>query len=833
MPQPFARAILMSLWSLLFLFVTPCKGEWQNIGPMVALQPKQTEQRFQSPRANVVIKVLAPDLIRVRMIPGTTIGPDYSWAVVKADWPEVPVVFSGDAKTRVMKTSDLEVRIRLSPFRLSFYDAKGRLVCEDAREMSYEGERVRSWKTMPPDEHYYGLGEKSGPLDKRGHSYVMWNTDPAGYEALTDPMYQTVPFFLGLREGKAYGIFFDNSYRSSFDLGAESDAYYSFGAEGGEMNYYFFSGPDPKAVLGRFTELVGRTFLPPLWSVGYIQSSAYYAPEATLRFVAANFRQRHIPCDAVFFDTMHMKDNLSFTWDKSRFPNPRELIADLRRLGFHSMEIVDPGLKADEGYWIYKQGLAGGHFLRKKDGELYFGIIWPGTSVFPDFTSEKTRSWWAALMEDDVNDGIAGVLTDMNEPTIDQIPLEKGWIPGSLDPNIVFYDRGLRSPYAKNHNIYGMLMSAATREGFLKFRSKERPFVITRATYAGGQRYAAQWTGDNLSTWECLRASLRLVMSMGVSGMPFAGSDIGGFSGYPTAELYTRWLQAGVFHPFMWTHSGDAERTLDPWSFGLQYEEINRRTIELRYRLLPYLYNAFYQATQTGLPVMRPLFLDFPDDQTAMDMTPAGQNYEFMFGDDLLVAPVVKEGELRRKVYLPKGEWIEFESGKPFAGPAQITVAAPLDHIPIYVRRGAILPTRQVVEFVDQAPIDPLTFEVFPGGNSSRDYYEDDGVSVEFENGKFLRRQIGVQDRPNILSIHQTPVHQGYTPPARSLVFKIHGQASNPRSVKIGKRTLESQGVTKLLLREISEGAAYDSEKGVLWIKLADEPSPLEITVEK
>ncbi len=828
------RSVLAILGSLIILLsmTVPSRADWRGIGTMIPHPPDGNQLSFHSPQANVIINVLAPEIVRVRMIPGTTIGPDYSWAVVKTDWPKVPVEFSGDSQMKVIRTTVLEVRIRLSPFRVAFYDLGGRLISEDVREMGVEGERVRSWKRMPPDEHYYGLGEKTGPLDKRGRSFVNWNTDPAGYDALTDPMYQTVPFFVGLRGGKAYGIFFDNTYRSSFDMGAESEDYYSFGAEGGEMNYYFFAGPDPKGVVGQFTELVGRTFLPPLWSIGYVQSSAFYAPENTMRFVATNFRHRHIPCDAVFFDNMHMKSNLSFTWDKSKFPDPRLLMSDLRQLGFRSIEIVDPGLKADEEYWVYKSGLSGNHFLRKKDGSLYVGIIWPGDSVFPDFTAEKTRSWWASLMESDLKDGIAGILTDMNEPTIDQIPLEKGWIPGSLDPAIVFQDHGLRSPYAKNHNIYGMLMSAATREGFLQFRPGERPFVITRATYAGGQRYAAQWTGDNLSTWECLRASLRIIMSMGVSGMPFAGSDIGGFAGYPTAELYTRWLQAGVFHPFMWTHSYDPKRTLDPWSFGLKYEDINRRTIELRYRLLPYLYNSFYQATQTGLPIMRPLFLEYPDDLAAMDMTPAGQNYEFLFGDDLLVAPVVVEGEVRRKVYLPKGEWYEYGSDKRYAGPIQITVEAPLDHIPIFVRSGAMVPTRQVVQFIDQAPINPLTFEIFPGGNSSRDYYEDDGISFSFESGQFLREQISVSDQGSELTIQRVPVASGYNPPPRALVFKVYGQSTAPHSVKADSHALEILQSPESL-KGVSEGVAYDAEEKVIWIKVPDRHAPLIITAEK
>ncbi len=824
-PRAFRKSVL-----LLIVVARPAQAEWRGVGNTIADPPRGNQITFHNAQAQVTLTVLAPDLVRVRMIRAP--GPDYSWAVVKNDWPRVTVNFSGDKQTREIRTSEIEVRVGLAPFLIAFSTAQGELISKDAREMAWDGKQVRCWKSMPPDEHYYGLGEKAGPLDKRGHSYVMWNTDPAGYDANTDPMYQTVPFFIALRQGQAYGVFFDNTYRSSFDLGAEAPDYYSFGAEGGEMNYYFFYGPDPRKVVARFTELVGRAELPPLWSLGYIQGSARYYPESAFRFVADNLRHRHIPSDGIFFDTNHMDGNRIFTWDAKGFPDPQRLISDLRRQGFRAIEIVDPAPKVEDNYWVYKEGAAGDHFLRKKDGSVYVGVIWPGDSSFPDFTSEKVRAWWGAMMERDVKMGIAGMLTDMNEPTVDQVPLEKGWMPGPLDPEIVFYDHGLKSPYAKNHNVYGMLMSAATRDGFLRYRPDERPFVITRATYAGGQRYAAQWTGDNMSTWEDLRASLRVVMSMGVSGLPFAGSDVGGFVGYPSPELYTRWLQAGVFHPYYWTHTIDPVRPLDPWSFGVQHEAINRRTIELRYRLLPYLYNAFYQETRTGLPIMRPLFLEFPEDQTAMDSTPAGQNNEFLFGEDLLVAPVVTEGETQRKVYLPKGAWYDFRSDKAYAGPTTITVEAPLDRIPMFVRGGAIIPTRQVVEYVDQAPIDPLTFEIYPQGESSREYYEDDGISYAYRKGVFDREILSIADQQGELVVQMSSREGSYSPPHRSLVFKIHLQQSSPRHLRLGDRELPVAASSELLAK-FQEYAAFDPEARILWIKIPDRSSPFVLTIEK
>lgn len=814
------------------LCTATARALWKSPGAMTAQTPRGDRITFSNRVANVAIQILAPDLVRVRMTVGQAAGPDYSWSVIKTEWPTVDVQFSGNKTTKIIKTSALEARVQLSPFKISFFDPSGRLISSDAREMGWDGERVRAWKNMPPDEHYFGLGEKAGALDRRGRAYVLWNTDPAGYDALTDPMYQTVPFFIGIREGKAYGIFFDNTYRSTFDMGAESADTYSFGADGGSMDYYFFAGPDPKQIISRYTELVGRAPLPPMWSLGYLQSSAYYTPESTVRFVAENFRRRHIPCDAIFLDTIHMDADRIFTWDKKAFPNPPKMISDLRKDGFRMFAIIDPGVKAEKGYWVYDQGVAGDYFLKRRNGELYIGEIWPGKSAFPDFTSEKTRDWWGGLFAGFTKDGLSGFLTDMDEPTVDALPMDTGWSPTTFPPDVVHYDHGLESPDAKNHNVYGLLMTRATREGLLRLHPNERPFVITRATYAGGQRYAAQWTGDNVGTWEDLRTSLRTVMGAGISGLPFFGSDVGGFIGYPSPELYTRWLEAGVFHPLFITHSGNQDHTLDPWSFGGELEAINRRTLELRYRLLPYLYNSFYESTQTGLPIMRALLLDFPADKTVMDLTPDSRTYEFLFGNDLLVAPVVTDGETERSVYLPADTWYDFWSGKRYTGPATITVDAPLGFIPMFARGGGIIPMRQLVEHTDQAPIDPLTFEIYPAADSARTYYEDDGISMDYQQGKYLLQNLQVQDDGAQVRVNVSARKGSYIPANRSLVLKIHGFNRPPQSLVLTGRTLQI-GFDPEALASMAEGAQYEATTGTVWIKTPDESAGDEVQITK
>ena len=812
------------LIAFLMLLARSAFGEWQSVGTMTPSEPQGAQITFHSRQATATITVLAPDLVRVRMVPGVSPGPDYSWAVAKTDWPKVPVEFTGTQELPIIRTSEVEVRVQLSPFRLAFYDRSGKLISKDAdnRGMSWEGPRVRCWKWMPSDEHYFGLGEKSTPLDKRGRSYVMWNTDPAGFDAATDPLYQSVPFLLCLRDGRAHGLFFDNTYRSSFDLGVETPDLYSFGAEGGELNYYFFSGPDPKKVIGRFTELVGRSPLPPRWAMGYIQSRYSYYPERRVRFIAENFRERRIPCDGLFLDIDYMDGFRVFTWDKSRFPDPHGMLSDLRREGFHIIAIVDPYVKVDPNYWVYQQGVAGGDFLKKADGTLYSGAGWPGESVFPDFASAKVRAWWGALFKDQLAEGIAGFLTDMNEPTI----FKPAGHPATFDLDLVHQTDHGPLPHAQIHNVYGMLESAATRDGMLHLRPNERPLVITRAAYAGGQRYAAQWSGDNWGTWDHLRLSMPMLMTMGLSGLEFSGADIGGIFPVPSPELYTRWLEAGVFTPFCWTHSG-GPGNLEPWAFGNRLEEINRRSIELRYKLLPYLYNAFWQAAETGIPIMRPLLLEYPDDPTAIQ-----QNDEFLFGDDLLVAPITKDDDVRREVYLPRGAWYDFWTDRRATGPQTIAVGAPLERIPVFVRGGAIVPSQQLTQHTGQAPIDPLTFDIYPEGQSSSTYYEDDGISYDYLRGLSLRQRLSAAQLPDGLSFEVSARQGLYTPPARSLIFKIHAQRTQPRQVTLDGKELALRSSVKELEAAIG-GWAYEDTSNIVWLKTPDRGAALRAQIRR
>jgi alpha-glucosidase len=795
-------------------------AEWQAIGSVRAEKPQGNQFTFSSPRATVLVTILASDLVRVRMIPGTSIPVDHSYAVIKTNWQNVKVEFSDEKNTRIIRTSDLQVRVGLSPFRVAFYDLKGQLISKDAdnQGMSWDAARVRCWKSMPGDEHYYGFGEKSTPLDKRGRSYVMWNQDPAGFDASSEPLYQSVPFFIGLRDGRAYGIFLDNTFRSSFDIGAEIPDTYSFGAEGGELNYYFFAGPGPKDVVSRFTELVGRSPLPPRWSLGYIQSRYSYYPESTVRFIAENFRHRNIPCDAIFLDIDYMDGFRVFTFDKSRFPDPKRLFTDLRAQGFHTIAIVDPYVKVDPTFSIYEEGVAKGYFLKKADGTEFDGRGWPGASAFPDFASKKVRDWWALLYKEQLEEGISGILTDMNEPTV----LVDQGLPKTLDLDIIHStDVGPRT-HAEIHNVYGMLETMATRDGMLRVHPNERPLIITRATYAGGQRYAAEWSGDNWGTWDHLRLSMPMLMGMGLSGLQFSGADIGGIWPIPSPELYSRWLQMGVLTPFTWTHSG-GPGNLEPWAFGNRLETINRESINLRYHLLPYIYTAFWEASETGVPIMRPLLLEYPDDWTAVDT-----NDEYLFGNDLLVAPVTKDADIDRPVYLPKGTWYDYWTDRRYVGPARLIADAPTERMPLFVRGGAIIPSQQPMQYTDQLPIDPLTLDVYPDGTSTRQYYDDDGLSFDYKNGSYLLQRITVAETDAGVSIDCSAREGSFAPPRRSFVVRIHDQPIRPRQITAGTEVLPMQTSAKAL-QDAVQGWTYDQREGVVSVRVPDSGTALKI----
>lgn len=653
---------------------------------------------------------------------------------------------------------------------LSLHTPDGDPIAEEVAPVGWtaEGRVLARWH-LPADAHCYGLGQRTLGLDLRGRVCVNWNTDPRTYDAGDDPVNLCVPFLLILHDGgrQGYGLFLRNTARSRFDLGATDPTVLTVEVEDETLEYDLFYGPSLIEVLRQYTEATGRPPLFPLWSLGYHQSRWSYYPESRVRRLARDFREIYqVPCDAVHLDIHYMDGYRCFTWDSERFPDPASLVADLHAQGFKVVTIIDPGVKADRGYWVFREGLERGVFCRYPDGKVAIGPVWPGDCAFPDFTDPEVRTWWGDLHRTLVEVGVDGIWDDMNEPSL--FGEDGATLPGPVRHDL----DGRGGDHRRAHNVYGLSMARATYEGLLRLRPDRRPFVLTRSGWAGVQRYAAHWTGDNRSTWESLRLTVPMVLGLGLSGIPFTGADIGGFAGFATGELFTRWLQLGVFLPFFRAHTVFDSPDQEPWSWGEPYLTINRETIRLRYRLLPYLYTALWQAVQTGLPIARPLFLAFQDD-------PATHSLEdqFLCGDALLVAPILEEGANGRAVYLPAGLWYDFWTDDRYAGPARVKVEAPLDRIPVFVRAGSVIPMGPEMEHVGQRSACSLTLHVYPGEGESR-LYEDDGETFAYRTGAYRLTQFEARGGEGRIDLVRKV--EGNYPGCDRFVVVAHGVGGEP-----------------------------------------------------
>ncbi len=718
---------------------SPAPSEYRHPGRVVDYTHDGQRVSLSCVDGSYELTVVAPDLVRVHVRPpvqssrpDASLPPSYAIAKPDADWPACEVSVGETEGAVEVRTARLVCRIDKATGRLTFLDLAGRVISADEAGASWHPSgRVVCHRRIQPDEHFYGLGERTFGLDRRGRRYGTWNTDPRTYRLGQDPVHLCIPMLVGLHSQgeQGYGIFFDNTHRGHFDLGAADPDVASFGAEGGAFCYYFIYGPAVSTVIERYTELTGRMNLPPLWMLGYHQSRWSYQPEARVRKLVTDFREVYqVPCDCIHLDIHYMDGYRCFTWDQDRFPDPAAKIADLHAQGFKVIVIIDPGIRADPEYAVGRDGLEKEVFCTYPDGETVFkGPVWPGDCYFPDFTNPRVRRWWGELYRVLTDVGVDGFWNDMNEPAI--FGLRSTTLPEYLEHDL----DGRGGTHAEAHNLYGMQMARATTEGLRRIRPDERPVCITRSGWAGVQRYGMSWTGDNRSNWGNLWLSMPMVMNLGLSGLAHTGPDIGGYSLFPSGELFTRWLQMGVFLPFFRSHTFVHSPDQEPWSWGEPYLTINRRYIELRYRLLPYLYTAFWQCARSGIPIVRPLLIPFQEDEATHAL-----DDQFLCGDALLVAPVTDEGATRRSIYLPAGEWYEFWTDRRFGGPVRVEVEAPLERMPLFVRAGSVVPMGPVMQYVGERPRERLTLHLYPGTGESW-LYEDDGRTWRFQDGECRR----------------------------------------------------------------------------------------------
>jgi len=705
----------------------------------------------------VILKVtiLRDSLIRFRFTTKGYFSNDFSYAIDKTQLHGYNFLEVTEEETYFqIRTSKVKCKIQKADLRLSIYDLNDFLILEDELgfhwEESYEygGNIVKMSKYAKDGECYYGLGDKATQMNLKGKRVENFATDQYAYQKDQEPLYKVVPFYIGLHNKQSYGIFFDNTFRTFFDFCQERRNVTSFWAEGGEMNYYFVYGPQMQDVVTTYTDLTGKPELPPLWVLGYHQCKWSYYPESKVKEITSKFRELQIPCDAIYLDIDYMDGFRCFTWNKNYFPDPKRMVSELAEDGFKTIVIIDPGIKIDKDYWVYKEALEKDYFCKRADGPYMKGKVWPGECNFPDYTNPVVREWWAGLFKELIADiGVKGVWNDMNEPAVMEVPNKTF----PMDVRHI-YD-GNPCSHRKAHNIYGTQMARATYHGVKRFAYPKRPFVITRSAYAGAQRYTSSWTGDNVATWEHLWIANIQVQRLSISGMGFTGSDIGGFAEQPTGELYARWIQLGVFHPFCRTHSSGDHGNQEPWAFDEEVINITRKFVSLRYQLLPYLYTMFWQYIEEGVPMLKPLvYYDQDDTQTHY------RNDEFIFGNQILVCPILEPNAVGRRMYIPRGEWYNYWTNELFMGGKEIWIDTKFDEIPVFVKAGAIIPKYPVQQYVGELEFDELTLDVYyKNGKEQSAVYEDAQDGYDYKKGRYSYlslRNIG-KEKELIIQLHK------------------------------------------------------------------------------
>jgi alpha-glucosidase len=780
-------------------------------GAVLAVEPLPSGIAVQTGALYLRIVALRDDILRVRVSATAEILDEVSWAVPDAvRGATVPVRALRELDAAGFATASQVVRVMRGTGRLVITDAAGTDISADAAgwpaALEHGGFAIH--KALQPDERFFGLGDQPGQLDRSGQSFTLWNTDAGWYQDATAPLYKSVPFFLGVRPGVCCGILLDNTWRSHFDFGRARRGVVSFGAEGGPADYYVLHGADPRTVLHAYAHLTGLPPLPPLWAFGFQQSRFSYMTQDAVLAVAEGLRSRSIPADVIYCDIDYQDRYRPFTVDWMAFPDFPGMVTALARLGLRTVAITDLHIARETAdYEPYRSGLEGCHFVRGRNGEPYVGESWPGPAVFPDFTRADTRIWWGSLYQEFVGDGVAGFWNDMNEPAV--ASEASGTMPLDVVHRIAepgYQER--TAPHAEIHNVVGMQNIRATYEAMLAMRPHERPFVLTRASYAGGQRYGWTWTGDNSATAAHLRLTTPMLANAGLSGFAFIGADVGGFFGSPNPALLTRWFQVAAFHPLFRNHAFKDSAPREPWLDGADHEAIRRRFIEARYRLLPYIYTVAEEAARTGVPMLRPLFLEFPAMLTAARWYLRDSHTQFMLGDALMVAPPPFLDMVDDYVVtLPDGLWYDYWTGRRIEGDA-IAVNPALSELPVFVRGGRIVPRQPLVQHTGEMPDGPLELAIYPGAGCSGAIYTDDGLSHDYQARWFTRQSFTCDGADGVLQVRLSARDGRYTPWWATIELLIHGMPSPAAEVTALRGTVQTVG--------------HDTARGVVCVRLAD-----------
>ncbi|GAA1242086.1 glycoside hydrolase family 31 protein [Oryzihumus leptocrescens] len=750
-------------------------------------------------REQLRVDLVADDVVRVKISRGGVFDVSPTFAVC-TDPLSRPVEFRverDEDRVRVI-TSSMVVSLWLDPFRLDVHRTDGTPVVETAAD-----EQGRYWayatlndsftlrRRCRQEDAVFGLGEKSGRHNRKGRDFTLWNTDvlnehetaeftagkepgdPRGDRTSVDfdPFYVSIPFFYhqSYPAGTMAASFVDNGYRGTYEFEAKDEYRISFA--GGQYTEYIFAGPDMPAILGDYTWLTGRTAPPPLWALGYHQCRWFDYSQDAVEAIGQRHRDNDIPCDALWLDIEYMDGYRVFTWNKERFPDAPGMLSRLSDEGYRVITIIDPGVKFDPGYEVFDQGLERDVFCKTEGGDTYIGQVWPGNTAFPDFVTEEARAWWGELNAAHVQSGLAGIWNDMNEPAT-----------GAIRANAMRFGNGQYS-HERYHNQYALLMAMGTTEGLLKAMPEQRTFILSRAGFAGIQRYAANWMGDNFSRWDHLWLGVAMGSGFGISGQAFVGADIGGFAGNSNAELFLRWMQYGTLTPFCRNHSEIGNVDQYAWAFGDAVQDIVREAVKLRYRLLPYIYSAFIRASETGEPVQRPLVFDHQYDATVRDL-----DDQYLFGTDLLVAPVLEPGATSRQVYLPAGDWHDWHTGEVLGGSRFLVAPTPMDRIPLYARGGAVIPMwAQAPATTKEHHPEVVELHVFvplaDGTHTSR-LVEDDGLTFAAREGACYDTTFTLTRSGGAVTVDASVEGQGYPEFARQ-AFHLVVHGATPSAVTV------------------------------------------------
>ncbi|KAI3812633.1 hypothetical protein L1987_17344 [Smallanthus sonchifolius] len=606
---------------------------------------------------------------------------------------------------------------------------------------------------FPAGTSFYGTGEVSGQLERTGKRVFTWNTDAWGYGSGTTSLYQSHPWVLAiLPNGDALGILADTTRRCEIDLRKESTIKLIAPSAFPVITFGPFASET--IVLASLSHVIGTVFMPPKWSLGYQQCRFSYDSDLRVREIAKTFRDKGIPCDVIWMDIDYMDGFRCFTFDQENFSNPKSLADDLHVVGFKAIWMLDPGIKHEKGYFVYDSGSEQDIWVQTADGKPFVGEVWPGPCVFPDFTQEKARLWWSNLVKDFISNGVDGIWNDMNEPAV-----FKSITKTMPESNIHRGDAELggQQNHLHYHNVYGMLMARSTYTGMKLANPNKRPFVLTRVGFMGSQRYAATWTGDNLSTWEHLHMSISMVLQLGLSGQPLSGPDIGGFVGNATPKLFGRWLGVGAMFPFCRGHSEKGTIDHEPWSFGEECEEVCRLALKRRYRLIPHIYTLFYLAHTKGSPVTAPAFFaDSKDSQLRTNET------SFLLGPLLVYASTMSElGVHQLKHALPNGTWMsfDFEDSHP-------------DLPALYLQGGSIIPFGPPHQHVGEANLNDdlsLLVALDENGKAEGVLFEDDGDGYEYTNGGYLLTTYIAELKSSVITVRVSKAEGLWVRPNRRL----------------------------------------------------------------